>query len=216
MDIVRLSITAFLIAAGGLRLAADTTPVMVSLLPPVSIPSRHWDVAGLRLSLLYGECRDFMGLDIGVSNYAVEEFMGLGVGGVNIARERFYGVQAGLVNWNACRGRSWSSRSMGAQVGLLNCSHTLCGLQSGPVNVVRSDIVGLQTGLLNIANDIDGVQAGYYAIFGANVALGSVRGCQVGLVNYAERMEGGLQVGLINICRKRGWLPVLPIVNGRF
>jgi len=30
------------------------------------------------------------------------------------------------------------------------------------------------------------------------------------------RVEGGLQIGLVNIIEQNGWLPVLPIVNGHF
>ena len=44
-------------------LFADTTPVMVSLVTPVQAPSRSYDVTGLRLSFIYGECQDFTGLD---------------------------------------------------------------------------------------------------------------------------------------------------------
>ena len=45
------------VAAG--TLFADTTPVMVSLVTPVQVPSRQYDVTGLRLSLIYGECQEF-------------------------------------------------------------------------------------------------------------------------------------------------------------
>ena len=47
-------------------LFADTTPVMVSLVTPVQAPSRDYDVTGFRLSLIYGECQEFIGLDIGI------------------------------------------------------------------------------------------------------------------------------------------------------
>ena len=40
-------------------LLADTTPVMVSLVTPIQVPSRDYDVTGLRLSLIYGECESF-------------------------------------------------------------------------------------------------------------------------------------------------------------
>ena len=49
-----------------------------------------------------------------------------------------------------------------------------------------------------------------------NVASGGIYGCQIGLVNYAERVDSGLQIGLVNIISEDGWLPVLPIVNGNF
>ena len=47
-------------------LFADTTPVMVSLVTPVQVPSHRYDVTGLRLSLIYGDCQGFAGLDLGI------------------------------------------------------------------------------------------------------------------------------------------------------
>ena len=43
---------------------AESTPVMLSLFTPVQIPSSEYDVTGFRLSLLYGDCKNFKGLDI--------------------------------------------------------------------------------------------------------------------------------------------------------
>ena len=57
-------------------LFADTTPVMVSLVTPVQAPSRSYDVTGFRLSLIYGDCQDFTGLDIGVAQRAAGTFTG--------------------------------------------------------------------------------------------------------------------------------------------
>jgi len=204
------------VCAAGALAAADATPIMVSLITPAQFPSRHYDVTGLRISVLYGECRDFMGLDIGLANQSAEDFYGLGIGGVNIARKQLCGGQFGLFNWDGGRAREWSLRSIGAQMGGLNCADTLCGFQSGLLNMASSDIVGMQMGLINVANDLDGVQFGLCLILGFNVAGGSVRGSQIGLINYAGRMERGLQIGLINISSRHGWLPVIPIVNGRF
>lgn len=48
----------------------------------------------------------------------------------------------------------------------------------------------------------------------ANCSRPIVRGCQIGLVNYANRLDRGCQIGLINIISHNGWLPVLPIING--
>ena len=48
------------------------------------------------------------------------------------------------------------------------------------------------------------------------VAVGSVSGCQIGIVNYAGRMDSGAQIGLVNIIAHGGFSPVLPIVNGGF
>ena len=81
-------------------LLADTTPVMVSLVTPIQVPSRDYDVTGLRLSLIYGECESFAGLDIGVINTTRMDFTGLALGGIICVGDRFYGAQVGLVNWN--------------------------------------------------------------------------------------------------------------------
>jgi hypothetical protein len=76
--------------------------------------------------------------------------------------------------------------------------------------------MGLQSGFLNCAHDVSGLQCGYYLLLGVNAASGTLRGCQLGLVNFANRVEGGLQIGIINIIEQNGWAPVLPIVNGHF
>ena len=65
-------VTVACLVAGSLL--AETTPVMVSLVTPVQAPSRSYDVTGLRLSLIYGECQDFTGLDIGVIDNTRKDF----------------------------------------------------------------------------------------------------------------------------------------------
>lgn len=196
--------------------AAEYTPVMVSLVTPVQAPSRSYDVGGVRLSLIYGDCHDFTGLDIGVAQRTAGEFTGVGVGGVNIANGRLMGGQLGLVNWSSDMKNEWGSRSAGLQFGLLNYAGSFVGLQDGIFNVSTAKFTGLQDGIVNYACDVEGLQCGFYLLLGVNVASGAVRGCQIGLVNFAETMESGLQLGLVNIIAKNGWLPVLPIVNGNF
>lgn len=210
----KLLFAASLLAAG--VLSAETTPVMVSLVTPVQAPSSVYDVKGLRLSFIYGDCKDFIGLDLGLANRAAGDFTGLAIGGVNIAGGRIRGGQVGLVNWNSQPDVEWPSRSIGAQIGLLNYADSFCGLQDGVVNISGKSFVGAQSGFVNCANDVQGAQFGYYLIFGVNVASGTLSGCQLGLVNYAETVDSGLQIGLINIIARNGWLPVLPIVNGHF
>lgn len=195
---------------------AETTPVMVSLVTPVQAPSADYSVKGFRLSLVYGQSRDFMGLDIGIANRAEGEFTGVGIGGANIADGRLYGGQFGLVNWNGSDFRAWESVSKGCQLGLVNYAGSFCGLQNGVINITDGVFTGLQAGFLNFTTDLIGAECGGYVFLGVNVASGTVRGCQLGLVNYAGEMERGLQVGILNIISKGGWAPVLPIVNGRF
>lgn len=195
---------------------ADTTPVMVSLVTPVQAPSRSYDVTGFRLSLIYGDCQDFTGLDIGVAQRAAGAFTGIALGGANIAGGRFLGGQVGLVNWSSDANTAWAIRSTGAQIGLVNYAGSFCGLQNGLANVTHRAFAGLQDGVINCTDDMYGVQCGFYFLVGVNVAYGNVRGCQIGLVNFAETMDSGLQIGLLNIIANQGWLPVLPIVNGHF
>ena len=203
-----------LMATGALF--ADTTPVMVSLVAPVQVPSYRYDVTGFRLSLIYGDCQNFVGLDIGIVGNARKDFTGLAIGGVNIVGDRFYGGQLGLINWNSNDDLPWERRSIGAQLGLLNYADTFCGLQESLVNISGGKFTGLQTGFISCANDLYGLQCGFYFLLGVNVVSGAMRGCQIGLVNYAQRIDGGLQIGLVNVAPQNGWLPVLPIVNGHF
>ena len=197
-------------------LAADTTPVMVSLVTPVQAPSRSYDMTGFRLSLIYGECQDFTGLDIGVIDNTRKDFTGLAIGGLNFAGERLYGAQVGLVNWNGNGDTAWERRSVGAQFGILNYADAFCGWQGGYINISGTSFTGLQSSLINCAHNMSGLQCGSYLILGVNVASGAVRGCQIGLVNYANTMERGCQIGFVNIISRNGWLPFLPIVNGGF
>lgn len=240
----KLTFAAVALAAG--TMFANTTPVMVSLVTPVQAPARDWDVAGLRLSLIYGQCQNMTGLDLGLGAVATDDFVGLGidvvnyaggdsagvgiggvnvacgdltgldVGGVNYAGGAVCGGQLGLVNWNGNKSAAWSERSVGAQIGVVNYAGAFCGLQEGFVNVSDVSFAGLQSGFVNCAADVAGLECGAYFLLGLNFASGTVRGCQIGLVNYAARMEKGLQIGFVNIIGEGGWLPVLPIVNGSF
>jgi len=193
-----------------------STPIMASLVAPLQVPSRDYDVSGFRLSLLYGDCRNFTGLDIGIAQRTAGGFTGLAVGGVNIAGGQFYGGQVGLVNWNPCSSMKWGKRSIGAQVGLFNGAESFCGLQDGLVNFSKKSFVGWQSGFLNFADDVSGLQSGFCLVGAVNVAHGGVYGVQIGLVNYARKIESGVQVGIVNIIAENGWAPVLPIVNGSF
>ncbi len=189
-------------------------PVMLSLVNPVQWPSSKSDISGFRLSLLYGECADFTGLDIGLAGRASGDFRGLSIGGANIVSRRLVGLQVGLVNWNTNGYESPGRRSVGVQYGLLNYADSLLGLQDGWINASSGNVSGLQYGFLNCAADVHGVQCGALLVLGVNVAVGSVSGCQIGIVNYAGRIESGVQVGLLNIIARGGAFPVLPILNG--
>ena len=204
------------VAASPFVCVAESSPVMLSLLNPVQWPSSQNHVGGFRLSLFYGQCDDFAGLDIGLVGRATGDFRGLSIGGVNIVSDRLVGLQVGLVNWNSNEDTASGQRSIGVQYGALNYVDSFFGLQNGWINVSEGDVSGLQYGFLYCACDVTGVQCGSLLVFGVNVAVGKVGGCQVGIVNYAGEMTSGIQVGIVNVIARNGFFPVLPILNGGF
>ena len=173
--------------------------VVVCLLAVLSPCRLSAAATGMRLSLVYGDCRDFAGLDVGSISRVSGDFSGVGVGGVNIVGGRMRGVQAGFVNWASCS--HGDVRSLGIQYGLANYADSFFGLQDG---------------YLNCAGDFSGVQCGGFLFLCVNIAYGKVEGCQFGLLNYAQEMSGGVQIGLLNIIARNGMLPVMPILNGGF
>jgi len=90
--------------------SSGATPIMLSLVTPVQVPSANWDVWGLRLNLLYGECRDMIGLDLGLIGYA-QEARALQLNVVNVA-DTMKGLQIGLINY--------TRTAVGVQIGLVN------------------------------------------------------------------------------------------------
>ena len=215
MTVARSVLFAAAAALSAASVAADSTPVMVSLLAPVQAPTWNWDVTGFRLSLLYGDCRDFAGLDIGVVSRTSGEFAGLGIGGVNISNERMRGLQIGLFNWSGGDDAA-ESRSLGIQYGGINYADTFLGMQDGLVNVSSGKLSGVQYSYVNCARDVVGVQCGGLLVLGLNVAYGNVEGCQIGIVNYAQSVDHAVQIGIVNIIADGGLFFVLPIVNGGF
>ncbi len=100
------------------------------------------------------------------------------------------GFDMGLVNVT-------TGKQLGVQWGGVNVTDGgVTGWQSAFVNVSRGNFVGLQTSFVN-----------YHG--------GHFNGLQFSIVNYAETLEG-LQLGLINIIGKGGFLPVFPIFNFDF
>jgi hypothetical protein len=100
------------------------------------------------------------------------------------------GLDLGLVN-------KTTGKQLGVQWGFVNLTDGgFTGWQDGAVNVTSGSSVGLQTGLVN-----------YH--------MGHFNGLQFSIVNYSATLKG-LQLGLINIIGKGGFLPVFPIFNFDF
>jgi hypothetical protein len=85
------------------------------------------------------------------------------------------------------------------------------GVQWGGVNKTDGGFKGWQSGLVNISKgDFTGLQTSW-----VNYHNGYFNGLQFSIVNYAETLKG-LQLGLINIIGKGGFLPVFPFFNFNF
>lgn len=97
-------------------------------------------------------------------------------------------------------------------IGLARLKGDLTGGQLATVNWVEgSKITGAQLSVVNLAfeSSVTGVQ------WGAFNRAKTVTGLQLGIVNWADQLDHGLQIGLVNIA-KNGFLPVFVITNFNF
>jgi hypothetical protein len=100
----------------------------------------------------------------------------------------------------------------GFDMGLVNVTTgKQLGVQWGGVNVTEGGFTGWQSAIVNMSKgDFVGLQTSWVNYHG-----GHFNGLQFSIVNYTETLEG-LQLGLINIIGKGGFLPVFPIFNFDF
>jgi len=138
------------------------TPVMLSFVSPLQVPPRDFDVGGFRLSLIYGECVNFDGLDVGLVGRAIGhgnglfinglativdgDSLGLQVGLVNYVKGNFAGLQVGAVNY--------CTAGQAFQFGVYNGADHIEGFQCGVINMTRT-MIGLQIGLINVIQNND-------------------------------------------------------------
>ena len=100
----------------------------------------------------------------------------------------------------------------GLDIGLVNITTALeTGIQLGLVSVTDGGFVGWQANFASISKgDSKGVQWS-----SVNYHEGHFHGLQVAFVNYTDTMKG-IQLGLINIINKGGFLPIFPFFNFSF
>lgn len=129
---------------------AEGKPFSAGVFDPIQIVPSDEGIAGVRLSLFYGNNASLKGFDW--------VFLGL-----NRVKGDMTGVQLGLVNWTE------SGEQKGAQLGLVsltgghfagaqlgwafNYAKEVTGLQLGVVNYAERLNKGLQIGLVNIAKN---------------------------------------------------------------
>ncbi len=138
---------AVMVALAAVALRADTDGnLMLAVFSPGELPTPTSSIYGGRLSLVYGECHEFYGLDLGVAGYVRDRASGVQLNACwNGVGTDMAGLQIGLIN-------SVEGYFAGAQVGLANVSTTLYGCQIGLVNVTDR-LYGCQIGLANLAMD---------------------------------------------------------------
>ena len=201
-----------LVAAFSLRASLDGY-FMLAGCSQGQLPSPAYTIYGGRLSMIYGDCHEFYGLDVGIAGTVQESAYGLSVNAVwsgvdadmygaqvgglmNTVKGSVFGLQSGVYNW--------SGELFGCQIGLINLSDDCYGTQIGVYNG-SYNLYGTQIGYWNMADDSYGCQCGV-----VNVA-NDVYGCQIGVFNYARKLYG-CQIGWADV-QTACMLPVLPILH---
>lgn len=116
---------------------------------------------------------------------------------------------AGL-RWDIIYGKN--NNVLGLDFGLVNqTTGTQSGAQWGFVNLVEGGFKGFESGFVNATKGNSlGLQGGFVNYHG-----GFFNGVQIAVINYTETLKG-LQLGLINIIGKGGFLPVFVLFNFDF
>ena len=133
------------LAAVSLRADADGY-FMLSVFSPGQLPPPSSPIDGGRLSLVYGDCHELYGVDLGAAGSVRERMNGAQLNlfwngvGTDMA-----GLQLGVAN-------TVEGYFAGLQLGLVNAADELYGCQLGLVNVT-THLYGCQIGLLNFATD---------------------------------------------------------------
>lgn len=161
--------------------------------PDLQIVEATENVRGLRINIVYGENANVSGADFGIVNSTTDDFVGFGwAPGANLVGGTTTGVQwSWIFAHTAGEFTGWQS----AAVARIHGGGS-SGLQTGLVTLSEGDFTGAQIGFFNKGN--------------------TVKGLQLGFVNWAERLDGGLQIGLVNYAANSDVYKILPIVNWQF
>ena len=73
------------------------SPFMLSFVNPIQVPPADFDVGGLKLNLIYGECHDMTGLDIGLFSQAMGDARALHINGVSVVGRNGNGLMISLI-----------------------------------------------------------------------------------------------------------------------
>ncbi|MFA6623668.1 MAG: caspase family protein [Fibrobacteraceae bacterium] len=121
------------------------------------------------------------GVQVGVTNVAVDTSVGWQFGVLNVVADSLAGGQVGVTN--AASSVSW------AQIGVADFAGS-APVQVGVVDIAKT--VPVQVGVLNIAGNSSKIQVGVMDIAGTS-------GAQIGVYNIAGHAKER-QIGILNIC----------------
>lgn len=127
---------------------ARYSPFMLSFVNPIQVPPADFNVGGLKLNLIYGECNDITGLDIGLFSMARGDCMAWHLNGVSIVGAGGSGLMTSLI------ANYVEADYDGLQIGVYNHATHINGLQIGVINYANT-AYGLQIGLVNVIEDND-------------------------------------------------------------
>ena len=128
--------------------SARFSPFMLSFVNPIQVPPADFDIGGFKLNLIYGECHDMTGLDIGLFSQNMGDATALHINGVSVIGGNGKGLMISLIA-NYVEGEYG-----GLQIGAYNHATHLSGLQIGVINYA-STAYGLQIGVINVIEDND-------------------------------------------------------------
>lgn len=132
------------------------TPVQIAFATPIQFFPSTWDVAGLRLDLIYGNNHNVGFVDVGLVNVTRDRQTGVQVGGLlNLVQGEMSGIQVGGILNTA----GDTSVMQGLQVSCVNVAGDASGLQVGVFNRTNT-VQGMQIGVINVAEELDGLQIG--------------------------------------------------------
>jgi len=159
--------TSTLSSAGAESGTHPYTPFMFSIVTPLQVPTSDFDVGGLRINAIYGECQDFDGLDIStvgrarghgnglqaalLANIVDGEGLGMQVAPVTYVSGSYAGLQIGVVNYGAAKPQT-SAQAL--QIGVFNGSDFIKGCQIGVITIAR-EMIGFQIGVVNVIQNKD-------------------------------------------------------------
>ena len=173
------------------------TPLQLSVWGDLALFDDDRDVRGVKLSLFDVKFTEQYGSD------ADADVTGIVVCGQDNNIREMRGIAVGLVGVHPMRMR-------GISVGFLTGARDTVGIDLSVTGTISGDVRGVNIG--GIATNVENMY-GFQLSWLMNAAT-TVRGVQLGLLNYCEEMNG-IQIGFVNIIRENT-IPILPLVNARF